>query len=78
MTTESKQDTRQVHRAGVSPLVVATVVGAAAVLSAVAAGYVVDGSAGALGALLGGGLALVVFLLIPLARAGLQVHLFAV
>ena len=62
MTTESKQDTRQVHRAGVSPLVVATVVGAVAVSLAVAAGAVVDGSAGALGALVGGGLALVVFL----------------
>jgi ATP synthase protein I len=63
MTTESKQDTPQVHRTGVSPLLGGAVAGTAAVTGLVALGALVDGSSGALGALVGGGLTLVVFLL---------------
>ena len=59
MTTESMQDTRR----GASPLLGAALAGAAAVVVLVVAGGVLDGAAGAMGALVGGGLTLVVFAL---------------
>jgi len=63
MTTESKQDTRQVHPAGVSPLLVASVAGAAAVAALSVVAALVDGERGIAGAAAGGVLTLVVFLL---------------
>lgn len=63
MTTESKQDTRQVHRAGVSPLLGAAVAGAGAVVLIVTAAAAMAGTSGATGALVGGGVTLSVFLL---------------
>jgi len=63
MTTESKQDTSQAHRAGVSPLLGAAGAGAGAVALIVAAAAILGGSSGAIGALVGGGLTLTVFLL---------------
>lgn len=59
MTTESTQDTRR----GGSPLLGASVAGAAAVVVLVVAGAVLDGSPGGVGALVGGGLTLAVFVL---------------
>jgi hypothetical protein len=63
MTTESKQDTPKVRRAGVSPLLGASAAGAAAVVALAAVAAVVDGSAGVAGAAVGGGITLLVFLL---------------
>lgn len=63
MTTESKQDTPQVHRTGVSPLLGGAAAGAAAVVVLTGSGAVLDGSPGAVGALVGGGLTLAVFVL---------------
>ena len=61
MTTESKQDTRQVTRAAASPLLGAGLAGAAAVLVLAVVAVVVDGSPGLAGALVGGLLTLAVF-----------------
>lgn len=57
MTTESMQDTRR----GASPLLGAAVAGALAVVVLALVGGIVDGSTGAVGALVGGGLTLAVF-----------------
>lgn len=59
MTTESMQDTRR----GASPLLVAAVAGALAVVVLAVAGGVVDGAPGATGAVVGGGVTLAVFAL---------------
>jgi ATP synthase protein I len=59
MTTESMQDTRR----GASPLLVAGMAGALAVVVLVVAGGVAGGAPGATGALVGGGLTLAVFAL---------------
>jgi hypothetical protein len=63
MTTESKQDTRQVHPAGVSPLLGASVAGAVAVAALSAVAALVDGERGIAGASAGGLLTLAVFVL---------------
>jgi hypothetical protein len=63
MTTESKQDTRQVHPAGVSPLLGASVAGAVTILVLATAAALVDGGRGLAGAAVGGLLTLVVFVL---------------
>ena len=59
MTTESMQDTRR----GASPLLVASVAGAGAVVLLAVAGRLVDGAPGLTGALVGGVLTLAVFVL---------------
>jgi ATP synthase protein I len=63
MTTESKQDTRQVHPAGVSPLLGASVAGAVTVIALSVVAALVDGGRGLAGAAAGGVLTLVVFVL---------------
>jgi ATP synthase protein I len=63
MTTESKQDTRQVHTSGVSPLLGAAVAGAVTVVALCVVAALVDGGRGLAGAAAGGVLTLVVFVL---------------
>jgi hypothetical protein len=63
MTTESKQDTRQVLTAGVSPLLGATAAGAGTVAVLCVVAVLVDGGRGLAGAAVGGVLTLAVFVL---------------